>query len=234
MKEIDLNNLTKEERKNIQIELKLGNIEILNSNLFIDLYTQIKTLKNETELEKESYKKVLEHLIDKIDYEKKILTYYDTYLVYKTYKAGVLISKIRNFVERVCNTNSKNILVGTHKEKWGAIDGYLKINRKDISKKIHKYINHLRKTNRDIISTYIIENEGFSLNKLEQGKINDYQKEKKIFILNKIGKYQRNRMILKKFRKKESIVKKYIEETKSNRKKLICSKQRYINFGNFK
>lgn len=235
MRIIKLDELSQINIENIINELKNGSVECLNISILKGLYACLNNLNKNNEICISAYNETINNIIEKLNYNEDINLYYDVTLIYKSYIASILINKIRKFVYRVANTNSKNILIGYHKEKWGAIDGSLKINRKDLSIKIHKFINNIRRQYPNIVSTYTIENIGFSLTKLEEGKINDYIKDRKSYLLNYKSGYSRFSFVRKyKIKRKKSGVNLYKENLINNRKKMINFKYRNINFDNLK
>lgn len=208
--------------KNIE---DFNEIETINDNLF---YLFKSVIKFNSDIELETNKKLLKSFKENLKYSKEIDPFYDIILVYNTSIASYMINKIKRFVYSLCETNSKNILIGDHKEKWGGIVGHVTVNRKDLLIKILKYIISIRKNFPYISSSYTFTPIGFDIEENLTKKVNNYRSFYKFKWQKRIKKFYLKKNIYSKFSNK----KKYKEDLIKNRKKIIKTKYRYIRRDN--
>lgn len=208
--------------KNIE---DFNEIETINDNLF---YLFKSVIKFNSDIELETNKKLLKSFKKNLKYSKEIDPFYDIILVYNTSIASYMINKIERFVYSLCETNSKNILIGDHKEKWGGIVGHVTVNRKDLLIKILKYIISIRKNFPYISSSYTFTPIGFDIEENLTKKVNNYRSFYKFKWQKRIKKFYLKKNIYSKFSNK----KKYKEDLIKNRKKIIKTKYRYIRRDN--
>jgi len=101
--------------------------------------------------------------------------YYDVILVINSNIASFMMGKIMSFVRNEIKTNSKNILYGDHKEKWGSIVGHITTNRKDKAIRIINFVKSIRKKYPFISSSYSISLVDFELEKHKLKGLNNYE-----------------------------------------------------------
>lgn len=187
-----------------------------------------KTLKYNNEIEIQSNEKLFNNFKRNLKHSKEIDVFYDIILPYQTDIASYMIKKIRKFVYSVCDVNSKNVLIGDHKEKWGGIVGHITVNRKDILIKILKFVINMRKQFPYISSSYTYSAVGFKIENYWLIKVNDYRsiynykwqkKEYKIYNKKSVFKSSLN--------KRNSFKHKYKYDVIKNRKQIIKTKYRY-------
>lgn len=231
MKKIDINS-SKEELNIIIEELNRNNIEVLNNQNYLVLYKFLIKLnkKVKDELTLKAYNNVIRELITIFKYNKEVNIYYDLLIFFNSTIASEMIYKIKKYVYRIADTNSKNILIGDHKEKWGSIVGHIDVNRKDILIKILKFIKDLRNRYPYISSSYTYNAIGFDLNHYLLKNINDYKSMNKNRYGKKPSKYKYP--LSKKTFFKKTKVKLFKNDILKNRKQIINKKYRYKNLNN--
>lgn len=232
MRKIKFNyNISDEDKTAINSYNKLKYDEQYNTNINIsdELKTELRKqlyidLRSEDDLILKSnihvLKDVLNYLVDYPNHEFNL--YYDLLLPKNSIISSYMVGKIIRFVRTEINKNSKNILYGDHKEKWGGIVGHIKTNRKDIAIRIINYVKSIRKKYPFISSSYTMNFEGFEIEPHKLKGLNNY----KSFYKFKWQQYKR---------KKSNIIKrKKIEYKQEPRKKLIRKRVRLSHRDNLK
>lgn len=222
-------NFNKEEIIKIQNSNNIYDMLNINNDLTKILNTLIKT---NHQIEVDANNALYKHIKSSLKHQKELDVFYDLTLYYHTDIAGYMIKKIKKEVYRICDTNSKNILIGDHKEKWGGIVGHITGNRKDKVVKIIKFVKNLRKQFPYITSSYTCSTIGFNLDNYILKGLNDYIKciiPKHRFIPKnkpyKINKH--NKKVKSKFFRKKSKIEIYKENLLNKRKNIIKTKYRY-------
>lgn len=157
--------------------------------------------------------------------------FYDVILPINSHKSSYMVSKIKKFLFRIMRTNSKNILYGDNKEKWGGIVGSVEVNRFDIALKIVRFVKNIRKYYPDITSSFTIKTYGFKLKDKDLKGLNNYVSNFKF-------KWQKKKRRHIRYKQKNFFYKNSIEKYKydilKNRKQTIKSKYRNSWRHNFK
>lgn len=226
---IEFNDIEIKKLRNIN---NFDEIKDINEKLYNVIFN---TLKYNNDIEIQSNEKLFKNFKSTLKYNKEIDIFYDIILPYHSDIASYMIRKIKKFVYSVCDVNSKNVLIGDHKEKWGGIVGHVTVNRKDILIKILKYVINMRKQFPYISSSYSYSAVGFKIENYWIKKVNNYRKSYQFIWQKKQYKIYNKKSFFKScFLNRNSHKHFYKNEVINNRKKIIKTKYRYTWRNNLK
>jgi len=228
-------NLYKDFKKNRNYDLFFNLSEELQKKLYNNFNIDFKT--NDV-LILDTYKKMTANICSELYLtgKSKLDRFYDISLPVNTNLAHFMIVKIKKFLYKEMNTNSKNILLGDTKEKWGSIVGHIETNRRDKAIRIINYVKQIRKKYPFISSSFTIKTINFELEPYKLKGLNNYVNSYKYSWEKKKRRNITNKVIRTKYFRYSSIpsIENYKKTVISNRKKTIKYKYRYIWRDNFK